>query len=324
MPFFLIKKDITTLRTDAIVNAANSALKMGGGVCGAIFKAAGIEAMQSACEALSPINIGEAVLTPGFNLSATYVIHTAGPVYRDGKHGEQEKLKACYTNSLNLAKQHHCKRIAFPLISSGIYGYPKEEALKIATDAIQRFLLDCEMEVTLALFDSIQIRSTLLGQVGAYLDTAYEPALSRALLNAEIQAMQSVQECGIGSPHYDGLDDLLEHLDESFSDTLLHLIQQKGRTEVEIYKRANLDRKHFSKIRTGGGYVPSKKTILALAVALELSLKETQWLLSLAGYSFSHASKFDVIVEYFLKEHLYDIYCINEVLFSYDQPLLGN
>lgn len=323
MPFFLIKKDITTLKTDAIVNAANTALKMGGGVCGAIFKAAGIEPMEIACESLAPISIGEAVITPGFNLSATYVIHTAGPVYRDGKHGEQERLKACYTNSLNLAKQHHCKSIAFPLISSGIYGYPKEDALKVATEAIQRFLLDCEMEVTLALFDSIQIRSTLLGQVGAYLDTAYDPALSRALLDVEIQAPQSVQECRIESPHY-ALDDLFEHLDESFSDTLLRLIQQKGRTEVEIYKRANLDRKHFSKIRTGGGYLPSKKTILALALALELSLKETQWLLSLAGYSFSHASKFDVIVEYFLKEHMYDVYCINEVLFSYDQPLLGN
>lgn len=323
MPFFLIKKDITTLKTDAIVNAANTLLKMGGGVCGAIFKAAGIEKMESACALLSPIGIGEAVLTPGFNLPAAYVIHTAGPVYKDGKSGEPEKLRACYTNSLYLAKQHHCKSIAFPLISSGIYGYPKEEALEVAADAIQSFLQDHEMEVTLALFDSLQIRSPLLGQVGVYLDAAYDSALARELPDVETQTLQSVQECRIEAPHY-ALDDLLEHLDESFSDTLIRLIQKKGKTEVEIYKKANLDRKHFSKIRKGNGYLPSKKTILALAIALELSFKETEWLLNLAGYSFSHASKFDIIVEYFLKEHIYDIFCINEVLFSYDQPLLGS
>lgn len=322
MPFFLMKQDITTCTTDAIVNAANTALKMGGGVCGAIFKVAGVEQMQKACAHLSPIEVGEAVLTDGFNLPAKYVIHSAGPVYKDGKSGEEEKLKACYTNSLKLAQQHHCKSIAFPLISSGIYGYPKSLALKAATDAIQHFLQDHEMEVTLVLFEPLVLPCTLLSDVQQYLDAAYDPSLGLVLLAVEDQAINCVSQPSMyGEP--EALKQRLKELDEPFSDTLLRVIREKGRTEVEVYKKANLDRKHFSKIRTGNGYLPSKKTIVALAIALELDLGKTEWLLGLAGYSFSHASKFDVIVEYFLTEKIYDIFTINEVLFSYDQQLLG-
>ena len=324
MPFFLIRGDITTLSTDAIVNAANTSLKMGGGVCGALFKAAGMEEMEKACTPLAPIKTGDAVLTAAFNLKSKFVIHTAGPIYRDGKSGEEAQLRACYTNSLALAKQHQCKSIAFPLISSGIYGYPNEKAIKVATAAIQSFLKNFDMEVSLVLFDQKQIHTPLLNEVQKYLDAAYDPSLDRDLLDMELLALKQVEEPAIGAPVQDALQAMLQNLDEPFSNTLLRMIRERGKSEVEIYKKANLDRKHFSKIRSGKGYLPSKKTILALALALELDIQDTAWLLERAGYALSPASKFDVIVEYFLKEHMYDIFAINEVLFSYDQPLLGS
>ena len=152
MPFTVVRQDITTMRVDAIVNAANTGLKMGGGVCGAIFRAAGAAELQAACDKLAPIRTGEAVITPGFNLPARYIIHTAGPVYRDGKHGEETLLRACYLNSLKLAAEHGCRSIAFPLISTGIYGYPKQDAMAVAERVIRDFLAQREMDVYLALW----------------------------------------------------------------------------------------------------------------------------------------------------------------------------
>ena len=153
MPFTIIQNDITKLRVDAIVNAANTALQMGGGVCGAIFAAAGADKLQKACDSLAPIKTGEAVITQGFNLPAKFIIHTAGPVYKDGKHGEEELLRACYINSLEVATKHSCESVAFPLISSGIYGYPKEEALRVANSAIRDYLDENDMTVSLVVFD---------------------------------------------------------------------------------------------------------------------------------------------------------------------------
>ena len=152
MPFSIVHQDITTIKADAVVNAANTGLRMGGGVCGAIFRAAGAAELQAACDKLAPIRTGEAVITPGFNLPARYIIHTAGPIYRDGKHGEEQLLRACYLNSLKLAAEHQCESIAFPLISAGIYGYPKEEAKAVAERAIRDFLEGHDMDVRLVLF----------------------------------------------------------------------------------------------------------------------------------------------------------------------------
>lgn len=150
----IISGDITKLETDAIVNAANTGLKQGGGVCGAIFNAAGARELQKACDVLAPIETGEAVITPGFNLPARYVIHTAGPVYNSAAMKESERLlRDSYTNSLKLAKENNLSSIAFPLISSGIYGYPLEEAYKVAVDAIEKFLKTNDMDVSLVIFD---------------------------------------------------------------------------------------------------------------------------------------------------------------------------
>ena len=335
MPFTIVRQDITKMKVDAIVNAANTDLAMGGGVCGAIFKAAGASDMQSACAKLAPIQTGDAVITPGFSLPAKYVIHTAGPVYRGGKDGEEIQLRSCYINSLKRAVENQCESIAFPLISSGIYGYPKEEALAVATSAIQDFLADHDLDVYLAVFDktSFAVSEKLLGEVASYIDEHYaaeHKIRRRELLDVERAALEEADLIRYSFPSFlesrkvgTGIDDLVGNLDEPFSETLLRLIDAKGKTDVEIYKRANLDRKLFSKIRVGKGYTPSKRTAIALAVALELSLEETDDLLKRAGYALSHSQKFDVIVEYFIVNGNYDIFKINEVLFEYDQPLLG-
>lgn len=333
MPFSIVRQDITKIKTDAIVNAANTALQMGGGVCGAIFKAAGAEKLQQACGKVSPIKTGEAAITPGFRLPAKYVIHAAGPVYNSRtKEKCAELLRSAYTNSLALALENKCESIAFPLISSGIYGYPKDEALREATTAITDFLSEHEMDVYLAVFDkaSFIVGKELMGEVESYIDEHYVDTHRQArgslldvekkfFAEAEVSAAPIIS---LGSCEQ-SLDDLMAELDEPFSDTLFRLIDSKGKTDVEVYKKANIDRKLFSKIRSVKGYTPKKPTILALAVALELTLDETDDLLERAGYALSHASKFDVIVEYFIVSGKYNIFDINEVLFKYDQPLLG-
>ncbi len=328
MPFTIVRQDITKMHVDAIVNAANTELAVGGGVCGAIFQAAGSNSLQAACRKLAPIQTGEAAITRGFNLPAKYIIHAAGPVYSHWDPRQSERLlRSAYTASLNLALKHKCTSIAFPLISSGIYGYPKEEALQVATSAIGNFLEQYDMDIYLAVFDkaSFVISKELLGVIESYIDENYVSAHStprRGLLNVESEALSAAIAPSQGTTA--GLDDLIGNLDEPFHIALLRLIDASGKTDVEVYKRANIDRKLFSKIRTGKGYLPGKRTVLALAVALELNLKETDDLLERAGYALSHSQKFDVIVEYFIVHREYNIFTINETLFQYDQPLLGS
>ena len=330
MPLSIVRQDITKMKVDAIVNAANTDLLMGGGVCGAIFKAAGAKELQVACNKVAPIKTGEAAITPGFALPCKYVIHTAGPVYNRHEPLQNEKLlRSAYTSALTLAVSHHCDSIAFPLISSGIYGYPKEEALKVAASAVQDFLQTNDIDVYLAIFDkaALSVSEKLLGEIESYIDEHYVEEHSiyrRKMLDIERSALEEADAIAYNAPMPTaGIDDLVGNLDEPFGTTLLRLIDAKGKTDVEVYKRANIDRKLFSKIRTGKGYMPSKRTALALAVALELNLDETDDLLERAGYALSHSQRFDVIVEFFIVNGKYDIFEINEVLFKYDQPLLG-
>jgi len=343
MPLTIVRNDITKLRVDVIVNAANTALQMGGGVCGAIFSAAGADVLQDACDALAPIKTGEAVITQGFNLPAKYIIHTAGPVYRGGKQGEEALLCSCYVNSLELAVKNNCKSIAFPLISSGIYGYPKAEALRVATAAIRDFISENDIDVSLVVFDraAFAVSEELLGAVKSYIDEYYteeKQIRRREFLDIERKTLSGIKMMEISMPLQRmpeevvpaesvavgaSIDDRVCNLDEPFSATLLRLIDATGKKDSEVYNRANIDRRLFSKIRSNTNYTPSKPTVIALAIALELNLDQTEDLLERAGFALSHSRKFDVIVEYFIQSRKYDIFEINQVLFCYDQPLLG-
>lgn len=326
MPLHFIRNDITKMPVDAIVNAANESLLGGGGVDGCIHRAAGPELLAE-CRRLGGCRTGEAKLTGAYRLPCRYVIHTVGPVWRGGGHGEREQLVSCYRASLLLAQEHGCETVAFPLISSGNFGYPKDQALRVAVDTIGAFLLEHDMTVYLVIFDrrAYQISGKLFADIAEYIDDHYVEAhtdlgaerLRRGALHREMVAPMCAP---MAAP---ALDDLLEHLDAGFSETLLRLIDRSGKKDSEVYKKANVDRKLFSKIRNNPNYKPSKPTALAFAIALELDLAETKDLLARAGYALSASSKFDVIVEYFIRQRNYDIFAINEALFAFDQSLLG-
>ena len=336
MPLQIIRQDITKMACDAIVNAANGTLLGGGGVDGMIHRAAGPELLAE-CRTLHGCETGRAKLTKGYRLPAKYVIHTVGPVWRGGGHGERELLASCYRASLELALEHGCGSVAFPLISAGIYGYPRAEALRVAADAISDFLAahgGPEMTVYLVVYgrNADLISAELRGDVSGFLDEHYVPA--RVALQADADAAlcepeayadvcESVQ-AAYPAPAEESLEDALRALDESFSQMLLRKIDERGMKDAECYKRANVDRKLFSKIRGDVHYRPSKATALAFAVALELPIEETRELLMKAGYALSRSSKFDVIVEYFIRRQRYDVFEINETLFSFDQMLLGS
>lgn len=343
MPLKMVRNDITKIDCDAIVNAANSTLLGGGGVDGAIHKAAG-KGLLHECMKLGGCKTGQAKITSAYKLPCRYVIHTVGPIWQGGANGEEALLRSCYRESLKLAKENKCNSVAFPLISSGVYGYPKDEALRIAIEEISGFLLkNDEMLVYVVIFDraAYQISKKLFGDiktfidenyVGTHIDYEYE-SRRRSMESMPMSAMpmmQSVQadekydmaECD-GDMPLESLADRLNCIDESFSQMLLRKIDERGMTDAQCYKKANIDRKLFSKIRSDVHYKPSKPTAMAFAVALELPLEEARELLGKAGFAFSHASKFDIIVEYFIARGNYNIFEINEALFAFDQSLLG-
>jgi O-acetyl-ADP-ribose deacetylase len=336
MPIEIVRQDLTKMKVDAIVNPTNKELIMGGGVSGAIFQAAGVDELKQACDDIGGCPVGQAIITDGFRLPSKYIIHTAGPVWKGGSYREAELLKNSYTHSLELAEKYQCESVAFPLISAGFSRYPKEAALKIAVSTISEFLVNHEMLVYLVVFDktSFRLSQNLFQSINEYIDENYveeveanfsrriERFTNERLLESEIVSNESVEkESEIISES--SLLHLVGKLDESFSERLLRLIDEREMTDVETYRRANIDRRLFSKIRIDVGYSPKKKTAIAFAIALQLNVDETNNLLSAAGYTLSHSSKFDVIIKYFIKQGNYKIHEINEALFAFDQPLLG-
>ncbi len=327
MPLEIVRNDITKMKVDAIVNAANESLLGGGGVDGAIHRAAGPELLAE-CRTLGGCKTGDAKLTGGYRLPAKYVIHTVGPVWRGGMSGEKELLQSCYRASLELAKQQGCESVAFPLISAGVYGYPKGEAIRVAMDTITAFLAENDMRVYLVIFDraAFQISSKLFSAIQEYIDDHYVEQ-HQNLRGFSTRRMKATREWApMAAPQATkavSLDDALKGIDESFSEMLLRKIDEKGMTDAQCYKKANIDRKLFSKIRSDKHYKPSKPTVLAFAIALELPLAETREMLMKAGFALSRSNKFDIIVEFFIQNGMYDIYEINEALFAFDQSLLG-
>ena len=329
MPLEIVRNDITKMSVDAIVNAAKESLLGGGGVDGCIHRAAGPELLQE-CRTLGGCRTGEAKITGAYRLPYRYIIHTVGPVWNGGKYGEREQLASCYRTSLALAKEHGCETVAFPLISSGIFGYPKNQALRVAVDTIGEFLLHNDMTVYIVIFSrtAYQISSKLFADIAEYVDDHYVDAHTDSrrdrLRRMSVLEGRALSAGAAAAPmSADNLDDLLAHLDAGFSETLLKLIDRSGKKDAEVYKKANVDRKLFSKIRNNPDYKPSKPTAVAFAIALELSLPETRDLIARAGYALSPSSKFDVIIEYFIMQRDYDIFKINKALFAFDQSLLG-
>ncbi len=377
MPFTIIRNDITKLSVDAIVNAANNRLAAGDGVCGAIFASAGKENLQKACDKIGFCETGNVVITKAFDLPAKYIIHTVGPVYRKGGSGQEELLYSCYKNSLDIAKAKNLSSVAFPLISSGIYGYPKAQALEIARRAISDFLQENDMEIFLVVYDkdSFEISKSLFKRVKTYIDEksvkpqkrrrfgniidfgkkrlfpdisdddfpeqyeeedyqftstedgASDPDFKETSYSADVEPTIAYKQNEIPDLYTEkfakrSLSELVGRKVETFSEMLLRLIDEKGMTDVEVYKRANIDRKLFSKIRKKE-YTPKKITVIALAISLKLNMDEAKDLLSRAGFAFSQASKFDIIIEYFIENKNYDIFEINETLFAFDEQVLG-
>lgn len=337
MPLRIVRNDITKMKVDAIVNAANRRLAGGGGVDGCIHRAAGPMLLEE-CRKLGGCETGSAKVTGAYRLPCRYVIHAVGPRWIDGRHGEHEALVSCYRTALALAKERNCGTVAFPLISSGIYGYPKDQALRTAIDTIGAFLMENEMTVYLVIFDrkAYQISRKLFADITAYIDDNYaDERTDRASERRRLAQMSLTEDLpplaaptgmtlAASAPSKAGtLEDMLKQMDESFSEMLLRKIQEKGMTDVQCYKKANIDRKLFSKIRSDKLYKPSKPTAIAFAIALELSLDETKDLLIKAGFALSHSSKFDMIIEYFIQNGKYNVFEINEALFAFDQSLLG-
>ena len=380
MPFTIIRNDITKVQADAIVNSANPQPVVGGGAESAIYAAAGPK-LLAARQKIGVLKTGEAALTKAYDLPAKYIIHTVGPVWQGGEHKERELLRQCYLNSLALAAKRRCRSVAFPLISSGVYGFPRGEAMGIAMSAIAEFLLENEMTVYLVVYDeaSFVISEKLFQRVQSYIDAdEVRQQDAERILRRRRKAMEDFSAFAVRgnspedtlafnaiepdiAPGYGGstekarpappapaqeympmpvmaaasapakkpktkkrsLDDLLSNLGESFSDMLLRLIDEKGREDVEVYKRANVDRKLFSKIKKGDGYHPKKSTVLAFVIALELNLDEAKDLLSSAGYALSPGSRTDLIVQFFIEEENYDIFELNEVLFAFVEPTIG-
>ena len=352
MPFEIVRNDITKMVVDAIVNTANPRPAIGSGTDSMIHEAAG-PGLLIARQAIGRIDVGCAEITPAFALQAKYVIHTVGPVWDGGSYGEEESLRSCYDNSLKLAVENKCKSIAFPLISTGNYGFPKDKALQIAISAFSTFLLEHEMQIYLVVFDrtSFKLSEKLFQSVASYIDENYvdeckaapygvrenirsyrrhrrdmEVCESSAVLEEmpTVGAVEELHPCApMAASKAMSLEDMLKRADAGFTETLLKLIDKTGKKDSEIYKKANISKQHFSKIRNNPDYKPTKPTAIALALALELDLEQTKELIGRAGYALTNSSKFDLIIQFFIQQKNYNMVEINIALYEFDQSLLG-
>jgi len=348
MPFEIVRNDIVKMKVDAIVNTANPYPEIGSGVDTAIHKAAGPELLQTR-KKIGMIQRGDVAITPGFDLMVKYIIHAVGPVWEGGTAGEVDCLRSCYQKSLDLALKYDCRSIAFPLLATGNYGFPKDQALQIAVSTISNFLLKHDMMIYLVVFTdkAFSLSEKLFTAVQSYIDEHYvaekiEEEYAKNLPSAARLEERLIREKRQLKPRYDedldeifyvqacdsavgaaSLEELLQQKEMTFSEALLDWLIRKDINDPDVYKKANIDRKLFSKIRKNPDYKPKKSTAIALALALELDLEETKEFIGRAGYALTHSSKYDIIIEFFINQKNYNVFEINEVLFAYNYPLIG-
>lgn len=336
MPFKIVRNDITKMQVDAIVNTANEAPIYDSGTDTAVYKAAGEEELLAARRRIGFMDEGEVAITPGFKLPAKYIIHAVSPFYLDGNSGEEELLRSCYKSSMELAYKNACKSIAFPLISTGSFGYPKEEGMRIALDEINAFLLKHEMLIYLVVFDkeSTRLGTHLYPDLEEYVDANYvgeklaEEYLRCACADAfPFLPIQSAEK-EFEDEEYEeflsesekALAERIKHMSDTFQQYLMYLIDEKGLTNTEVYKRAIITKQLFSKIKLNPQYHPDKATAMRLCIGAKLNLDETRDLLGRAGYALSPCDKRDIIFSYFIEKEVYDMIEIDIVLEEHNLP----
>ena len=358
MPFKIVRNDITKVNADAIVNTANPNPICASGTDLAIYKAAGKKQLLAERQKIGKIARGDVAVTGAYQLQAKYIIHTVGPIWEDGKKHEFDTLESCYRKSLQKAVELKCESIAFPLISTGVYGFPKDKALQIAVSVFSEFLTENEMQIILVVFDkkSFQLSGQIVGEIDSYIDANYVSeshkkeylvgskgrARSRHIpdeeLYEQILRSEDIEESHTFDEEPDAdirltepcmlsadmsLEDQLANMGASFHEKLFDLIEAVGIDNKDVWKNANLDRKHFSKIQCDEHYHPKKKTVMALCIALHLDLEQSKDLMARADWAFSPSSKFDLIVQKAIIDKQYDIMQLNVTLFKYTNEILG-
>ncbi len=334
MALKIIRNDITKMSTDAIVNTANNQVMVGTGCDRAVYEATGYDKLLSyRAEQIGRVEEGEVFITPGFDLPAKFIIHAVSPRFKGGDSGEEEKLRSCYRKSLRLAKEHNIKSIAFPLIATGGFEYPKEKGIRIALDEINDFLLSNEMMVYLVVFDE---KSTALGErlypdLKVYIDKNYvrERQVKEYKKTATFMPAAAAT---IGLPfslasmfdeqHEKKLKERVSHISDSFSEYFLHILESRHMKSSDVYNRACVNKRTFSKIRTNRDYHPDKATVLCLCVGACLNLDESKDLMARAGYALSPGDKRDVIFSYFIENEIYDVIGIDMVMEEYGLPAI--
>ena len=344
MPFQIVRNDLTKMNVDVIVNPANPGAVIGRGTDCAVYEAAGREKLLAERRKIGLIEPGYVAVTPGFKLKAKNIIHAVGTFWNGGDSNEERTMRICYKNVFAAALKLKAESIAFPLMASGFYGFPKEKALDIAVSEIREFLENSDMMVYLVVFDreSVQLSREIYGDIDSFIDENYvaaainaehiiekpktfrKPKKSEMMLEVEDElCVKNCAEPCAPLKEARSFDDIIVNLEKSFMEMVFTYADERGMTDVEVQKRANIDKRAFSKLKCGTTRNPSKPTALALAIALRLSLDETKDLLARAGYALSPCSRQDLIVEYFITHEAYDINEVNIALFEHNEPTLG-